>query len=245
MSGLSDASIAVDDARRYSRRIGLRTCESVTGTSGRCCSSSSATRSSCAGLTVDHRRHTATDSTARSRSPAISSIVAASSSDSTTVPSEAIRSGTSNVSARGTYGSGNGAAKLNGSILPPSRNTSTSGWPAVVRSAVRAVLPVMTALIACVVPWMKMSPAASSSSTDVAMLSAAMATASMIPATGSPGVVGALNMWTASRSSSKTKSVNVPPVSTANRMAGSSHVREGSRIRLHTHRVTAQRTRAR
>ena len=45
--------------------------------------------------------------------------------------------------------------KLKGSVRPPSRKSSTSGWPAVVRNAVRAVVPVRIALIARVVPWTK------------------------------------------------------------------------------------------
>ena len=36
MSGFSDASMAVDEARRYSRMIGLSACESVYGTPGAC-----------------------------------------------------------------------------------------------------------------------------------------------------------------------------------------------------------------
>jgi hypothetical protein len=55
MSGFSEASIDVEEARRYSLRIGLSTCESVCGTSGRCSARSWPTRSSCSGFTVDQK----------------------------------------------------------------------------------------------------------------------------------------------------------------------------------------------
>ena len=72
MTGFSEASIAADEARRYSRIAGLRRCDSVYGTPGRCSSSSSPTRSSCAGLTTDQSRQTATasiSSVAQARQP--------------------------------------------------------------------------------------------------------------------------------------------------------------------------------
>lgn len=102
MSGFSEASIAVDDARRYSRRIGFRTCDSVYGTPGRCSARSSPTRRSCAGLTVDHSSETATDSTSSCLRVAVKSITARSSRASTSPPAASIRPGTSKVSARGT-----------------------------------------------------------------------------------------------------------------------------------------------
>ena len=108
ITGLSEASMQVEEARRYSRTHGLSWCESVTGTPGRCSARSSPTRSSCAGLTIDHSRQTATASTPRSRSVPSSATSAGSSSGFSTPPSGPIRSGTSKVSERGTYGSGYG-----------------------------------------------------------------------------------------------------------------------------------------
>ena len=46
ITGLSEASMTVADARRYSLRIGLSLCDSVQGCSGACSASSSPTRSS-------------------------------------------------------------------------------------------------------------------------------------------------------------------------------------------------------
>ena len=93
----------VDDARRYSRSVGLSWCESVSGTPGRCSASSSPTRSSWAGID-DRPQQADADrldllAAQRARSRAIA---AASSSGCTTSPAASIRSGISKVSARGT-----------------------------------------------------------------------------------------------------------------------------------------------
>ena len=98
MSGLSDASMAADDVRRYSRMIGLSREESVYGTPGSSRSMSEPISSSCAGVgdrpeqgdgdRLDVRRRT-------SRSTATAS---ASVSSRTTAPSDEMRSGISNVS---------------------------------------------------------------------------------------------------------------------------------------------------
>ena len=69
ISGFSEASMQVAEARRYSRRIGLRRCDSVNGTPGRCSASSSPTRISWAGLAIDQRRQTPTASIAQRREP--------------------------------------------------------------------------------------------------------------------------------------------------------------------------------
>ena len=106
MSGFSDASMAVEEARRYSRMIGLSACESVYGTPGACWAISSPTRCSCAGLTIDHSRQTAIASTSSSRARSIASATEASSSAMNGSPSASMRSRISNVSQRGTYGSG-------------------------------------------------------------------------------------------------------------------------------------------
>ena len=53
----------------------------------------------------------------------------------------------------------------NGSSLPPSRSSRTSGKPSVVKKAVRAVRPSTIALVARVVPYVKTSVRASSSGT--------------------------------------------------------------------------------
>ena len=80
-------------------------------------------------------------------------------------PSASMRSRISNVSQRGTYGSGYGIC-LNGSSLPPSRTSRMSGKPSVVKNAVRAVLPSTIAFVARVVPYVSTSVCASSSSTE-------------------------------------------------------------------------------
>ena len=103
-------------------------------------------------------------------------------------------------------------------MRPPSRTTRTSGCPWVVRKAVRAVRPVMIALMACVVPWMKRSALPRSAFIEREKLSAATPSTSRIPRTGSSGVVAVLNMWRTPLSSSSTRSVKVPPVSTAKRI---------------------------
>ena len=150
--GLSEASMQADEARRYSRSVGFNWCDSVKGTPGRCSRSSSPTRSSCAGSAIDQSRHTATASTSRRRIAAIATSTSSSSSGANSPPSASIRPPISQVSERGMYGSGDATVKLKASARPPSRSVSTSGWPAVVRNAVRAVLLVSTAFRACVVP---------------------------------------------------------------------------------------------
>src|SRR4051794_6098516 len=212
ITGFNEASMHVDDARLYSRMDGLSRCESVYGTPGRCSSSRSPTRASWTGFAIDQSRQTPTASTSRASRHAQSSTTACSSSGFTTSPAAPSRSGTWKVSARGTYGSGHGRVKLNGSVRPPSRKSSTSGWPSVVRNAVRAIVPVRTALIARVVAWRKTEPRASRSSPSAP---AAAASTSSPPCTGSSGVVALLNRCSVPSSPSTTRSVNVPPVSTA------------------------------
>ena len=151
ISGLSDASIAADDVRRYSRMIGLSRDESVYGMPGSSRSMSEPISSSWAGFAIDHSSETAIASTSLRRSSSSTAQTSASSSGITTSPSEEIRSGTSNVSRRGMYGSGYRCRKSNGRSLPPSRNTSVSRKPLVVTSAVRAVAPVMMAFVERVV----------------------------------------------------------------------------------------------
>ena len=80
-------------------------------------------------------------------------------------PSASMRSRISNVSQRGTYGSGYGIC-LNGSGLPPSRTSRMSGKPSVVKKAVRAVLPSTIAFVARVVPYVSTSVWASRASTE-------------------------------------------------------------------------------
>src|SRR5580692_5381701 len=65
---------------------------------------------------------------------------------------------------------------------------------------------------------MNVSPSASRSASERPMLSAATRSASVTPRIGSDGVVGALNMRNAPAASSTSRSVNVPPVSTAKRI---------------------------
>src|SRR5260370_25373584 len=108
--------------------------------------------------------------------------------------------------------------KLNTSCRPPSRSTRMSGWPCVTSSAVRAVVPVTMALIARVVPWINMLPRPSSLARVSPVASAAACRLSRTPMMGSCGVVCALNMRRLPSSSSTTRSVKVPPVSTANRI---------------------------
>ena len=61
-------------------------------------------RSSCAGLTIDQSRHTATASARRPRAASIARATLASSSGAKGWPSESMRSEISNVRKRGTYG---------------------------------------------------------------------------------------------------------------------------------------------
>ena len=116
MTGFSDASIAVDEARRYSRMRRVEPMrERVRNARQAARASSSPTRSSCAGLAIDQSRQTATASTLERRQPsAITPTTAPRRAASTTSPPAPIRSGTSNVSARGTYGLGYGAREVEG-----------------------------------------------------------------------------------------------------------------------------------
>ena len=180
MSGFSDASIAVDEARRYSRMIGFSACDSVYGTPGQCSSISSPTRCSCDGLTIDQSRQTAIASTPSPRACAIASTTVSSSRARNGSPSASMRSRISNVSQRGTYGMGYGSC-LNGSGLPPSRISRMSGKPCVVKNAVRAVLPSTIAFVARVVPYVSTSVCASSSPTESPRRSATWPTPSRSP----------------------------------------------------------------
>ena len=106
MSGLSDASIAADDVRRYSRMIGFSRAESVYGTPGSSRSISEPISSSCAGLAIDQSRETAIASTPAAATSRSTATASASVSSRTTAPSDDMRSGISNVSRFGMYGSG-------------------------------------------------------------------------------------------------------------------------------------------
>ncbi len=156
--------MTVEEARRYSRTTGLSWCDSVTGTPGRRSASSSPTRSSWAGLTVAHSRQTPIASTSCRSQASIASSTDCSSSCVKTAPSESTRSASSKVSQRGTYGGGYSIG-VKGPILPPSRSSSVSGKPAVVRKAVRAVFPSTIAFVERVVPYAKRDVRPSSSAT--------------------------------------------------------------------------------
>src|SRR3569623_1422651 len=82
----------------------------------------------------------------------------------------------------------------------------------------------MIALMAWVVPWMKLSPFASSSLSSIPRACAATPSASMTPMTGSLGTVGALCRVMRPSSSSTTRSVKVPPVSVAKRIGLKAHL---------------------
>src|SRR5437868_1169276 len=94
-----------------------------------------------------------------------------------------------------------------------------SRWPSVTNNAVCAVEPVTIALMAWVVPWMKVSARARKPFNVSPCAAAASCRASRTPLTGSSGTVEDLNSVIAPSSSSTTRSVKVPPVSVANRMA--------------------------
>jgi hypothetical protein len=102
ISGRSEASMQVAEARRYSRTIGLSRCERLTATPGSRAARISPTRISCAGLAIDHSRQTPTAFTASAASRSAISATTPTSSGRTTSPAAPIRSGTSKVSARGT-----------------------------------------------------------------------------------------------------------------------------------------------
>ncbi len=83
MSGFSEASMTVAEARRYSRITGFRRWLSVTSTPGSRPASRTPMRSSWTGFTTDHSRHTPTASTASSSSRSMTASTAASSSGCT------------------------------------------------------------------------------------------------------------------------------------------------------------------
>ena len=217
MSGLSEASMAAAEARRYSRMIGLIRCERVTGRPGSASAISSATRSSWAGLAVDHSRHTATASTPRAGRPASVARTAASSSGISTSPSAVIRSVIPNVRRRGMYGSAGGRVKSYGASRPPSRRTRTSPKPSVTSSAVVAVAPSRIALVARVVEYRNRSVLARISSPVRPSCPAASARDSARPWRGSWRVVIALPRVSPPLSLATTTSVQVPPMSTDTR----------------------------
>ena len=107
ISGLSDASIAADEVRRYSRMIGFSRDDSVYGTPGSSVSISSPISCSCAAFSIDHSsddgdRLDVGARAARRGRPG----PRRRSSGRRISPSELIRSSTSKVSSRGMYGSG-------------------------------------------------------------------------------------------------------------------------------------------
>ena len=97
MSFRSDASIAADTQRRYSRLLGLTSEPSTTVTSGQTSWMISRARRSCAGFTVDQRKQTAMASTLYPLSTRVCSRTASSSSGVSTPPSELMRSLTGSV----------------------------------------------------------------------------------------------------------------------------------------------------
>ena len=162
----------------------------------------SATRRSCVGSTNENSRQTASASVRLRSTRSSTADKAASSSCSTTLPSAATRSRTSNRRASGTSGGGllGCSAYSTGRSWRPM--ASVSRKPSVVMRAVRAPRRVSRAFVATVDPW---------------TTSSGCQPASRIPAStarsGSRGVLGRFAM--SSRSpSQKRKSVKVPPTST-------------------------------
>ncbi len=107
INGLSDASIAADDVRRYSRMTGFKAWPSVTGTPGRCRREQLA--DALLVRRIDDRpeeRHGDRLDLGRARAVRSPRVLRSRRAATTTEPSAPMRSGISNVSDRGTYGSG-------------------------------------------------------------------------------------------------------------------------------------------
>src|SRR6266545_4614137 len=135
----------------------------------------------------------------------------AASSGVRTLPSAESRSRTSSRRCRGTCGAG-GSMKRSYMSYRPSRPISrASRNPAVVRRPVLAPLRSISALVASVVPWMRAATLAASRPASWSRVSTPCSTAWA----GSLGVVRSLPTRTAPvTSSTSTRSVKVPPMST-------------------------------
>ena len=135
----------------------------------------------------------------------------AASSGVRTLPSASRRSRTSSRRCRGTSGAG-GSMKRSYMSYRPSRPISrASRNPAVVRSPVLAPLRSISALVASVVPWMRAATLAGPRPASWRRVSTPCSTAWA----GSLGVVRSLPTLTAPvASSTSTRSVKVPPMST-------------------------------
>ena len=175
-----------------------------------------ATRSSCAGLTIDQSRQTATAS-----APEALRVSAIAASDARLVErDEDAALGVDALRGSRTSGSAGRTAADTGSggtarACRPRAASRTSGNPSVVKNAVRAVLPSTIAFVARVVPYVKTSVCASSSGTvrpsSGASCCEPLARCSRTRARTS---VSALARCSTPASSATTTSVNVPPVST-------------------------------
>ena len=150
-------------------------------------------------------------STPWARSAAMASRALAASSGVRTLPSASSRSRTSSRRCRGTSGAG-GSMKRSYMSYRPSRPISrASRNPAVVRSPVLAPLRSISALVASVVPWMRAATLAGLRPASWSRVSTPCSTAWA----GSLGVVRSLPTLTAPvASSTSTRSVKVPPMST-------------------------------
>src|SRR5699024_6914842 len=102
IDGFNEASMAAEEARRYSLTLGLTSWDSVQETVGSRYSINSAILRSCAGLATDHSSDTAIASTSACAHWSRASNTLSSSSGRWTAPVLVIRSSTSNVRYRGT-----------------------------------------------------------------------------------------------------------------------------------------------
>src|SRR6478736_2746236 len=227
-------------ARSYSRNSG-RTCAlSVTGKPGYRRSTTAPIRSSCAGFTYELTSATVSVSTPDStRSRTIPSTCCSSTATSV-LPRASMRSTASRVSASEAGGSG-----LIMMIQPAS---GPGVWerarcriclkPCVVIRPTRAPLDSSTAFVATVVPWTTLPRSAGA----IPAASQIRLTPVSTPCEGSEGVEGVFTRhWRWSESSTRNRSVNVPPTSTPSRYANAvpflddAFVREAlARLRVHS-----------
>src|SRR5262249_12562183 len=212
--GWSEALIAVEIIRRYSRGIGFSSWLRVSGMPGHSRSTISRTRRSWVGLTIDQKRHTAMASTPHFFRCRTAATTSPSSSFSRSWPSASMRPRTSQVRLRATNGGGKLIWVVKARLRGDSRRVSTSGWPALQIRPTEATLPSIRALVETVVPWTIRSTLSRNPPSGRPCASAASRKESMKPRSNSPGVVGDLKISRPFSSEKSTRSVKVPPMST-------------------------------
>src|SRR5579871_325616 len=211
------ALITVNSARSYSRRCGHTSPDVHTNTPGNRSASRRLAAASCSALAYAWRKQTASARQPPAHSSAARASTWSASSGRSTAPVGPSRSSMPRTASRGTSGTGASVKKFCGSGSRRRRISRMSSMPLVTSRPTALPERSMSVLTARVVPWTKDRIAAGS----IARRAASIRSPSVTAEAGARGVVGTFSTSTSPEpSSSRTKSVNVPPMSTPRRNPG-------------------------